>query len=414
MPGSFLSKSIVMVLVFSLVGLGVYQIPAVEQRLGWRIDAAMAYVRGVIYPADALPTPIPQVTKISLTQSATPTSSPTPNPTATPGPTATPFPSSTPLPETVSLPSPAWEKQDWNNCGPATLSLYLKTYGWEGDQFEISALLKPERGDRNVNVEELIYFVRTRAGWLDAEFRVGGNIELLKQFLSIGMPIMIEEGTELDQGYWPNDDRWAGHYLLLTGFDDNTQTFTGQDTYYGADRQISYQTLDQNWKAFNRVYFLLYPHERESVVKSILGPDWDQDYNRQQAFETALAETESNPQDAFAWFNLGSNLVYFERYEEAAQAYDTSRTLGLPQRMLRYQFGPFIAYFHSFRMDDLMALTEYALQRTQNSEEALLWRGWGFYRQGDSAKALTYFQDALVANRYYLDAEYAINFVTEN
>jgi tetratricopeptide (TPR) repeat protein len=82
--------------------------------------------------------------------------------------------------------------------------------------------------------------------------------------------------------------------------------------------------------------------------------------------------------------------------------------------MLRYQFGPFIAYFHSFRMDDLMALTEYALQRTQNSEEAMLWRGWGFYRQGNSAEALAYFQNALEANRYYLDAEYAINFVLEN
>jgi tetratricopeptide (TPR) repeat protein len=290
----------------------------------------------------------------------------------------------------------------------------MKTYGWEGDQYDISNLLKPERADRNVNIEELSYFVRTRAGWLDVQFRVGGNIELLKHFLSIGMPIMIEEGTELDTEYWPNDDSWAGHYLLLTGYDDRAQTFTGQDTYYGADRQISYQKLDQNWKAFNRVYFVLYPHEREAEVRGILGPDWDLDFNRQQALEAAKNETVSDPQDAFAWFNMGSNLVYFERYEEAAQAYDTARQLGLPQRMLRYQFGPFIAYFHSFRMDDLMALTEYALQRTQNSEEAMLWRGWGFYRQGNSAEALAYFQNALEANRYYLDAEYAINFVLEN
>ena len=27
---------------------------------------------------------------------------------------------------------------------------------------------------------------------------------------------------------------------------------------------------------------------------------------------------------------------------------------GLPQRMLRYQFGPFFAYFHTGRIDDLL------------------------------------------------------------
>ncbi len=396
------------------LGLALYQVPVINQRLGWRLDAAEAFVRGVIYPANAAPTPIAQATPLAQRLTPTPGKTPTSTPTATPGPSATPLPSPTPLPERVSLPPPAWEKQDWNNCGPATLALYLRMYGWEGDQYDISALLKPERGDRNVNVEELLWYARNRAGWLNADFRVGGDLDLLKRFLAAGLPIMIEEGTVLDAGYWPNDDRWAGHYLLLTGYDEASQTFTGQDTYYGPDRQIPYATLDVNWKAFNRVYFMLYPPDREEEVKAILGENWDPDVNRQRALETAQAETGRDPEDAFAWFNLGSNLVYFERYEEAAQAYDVARQIGLPQRMLRYQFGPFIAYFHSFRIDDLMALTEYALQRTKNSEEALLWRGWGFYRQGDRGAALELFQKALEANRFYQDAEYAINFVNQN
>ena len=41
----------------------------------------------------------------------------------------------------------------------------------------------------------------------------------------------------------------------------------------------------------------------------------------------------------FAWFNLGSDLVYFDRYEEAALAYDKARELGLPLRMFRYQLA---------------------------------------------------------------------------
>jgi tetratricopeptide (TPR) repeat protein len=312
------------------------------------------------------------------------------------------------------LPSTAWEKQDWNNCGPATLAQYLRFFGWEGDQFSISDLLKPERGDRNVNVEELVYFVRNRAGWLQAEFRVGGEIDLLKQFLAAGIPVMVEEGFYLETEYWPNDDRWAGHYLLLTGYDDTTQIFTAQDSFIGANQEVSYQALDESWRIFNRVYILVYPPSQEEVVKRLLGPHWDVDYNRQQALEMAEFEVDANPQDAYGWFNLGTNLVYFERYDEAAEAYDQTRNLGLPQRMLRYQFGPFFAYFHAERLDDLMTLTEYALQRTPNAEEALLWHGWGLYRQGNASDARADFRAALEANRNYLDAQYALDFIASN
>ena len=82
--------------------------------------------------------------------------------------------------------------------------------------------------------------------------------------------------------------------------------------------------------------------------------------------------------------------------------------------MLRYQFGPFFAYFHSGRTDDLITLTEYALQRTPNSEEALLWHGWGLYRQGDNAGARSDFYTALEANPYHLDAQYALEFLDNN
>jgi tetratricopeptide (TPR) repeat protein len=99
--------------------------------------------------------------------------------------------------------------------------------------------------------------------------------------------------------------------------------------------------------------------------------------------DAAQADTVTNPTDAFAWFNLGSDLVYFDRYEEAALAYDKAREIGLPLRMFRYQFGPFLAYFHSDRNDDLLVLTDYARGVTEMSEEAWLWYGFGLYRQGD-------------------------------
>ena len=88
--------------------------------------------------------------------------------------------------------------------------------------------------------------------------------------------------------------------------------------------------------------------------------------------------------------------------------------LGAFGRVLRYQFSPFIAYFHSGQLDDLMTLAEYALKVTPNSEEALLWHGWAMYRRGDIAQAVKDFQQALIENPNYQDAQYALDFVREN
>jgi tetratricopeptide (TPR) repeat protein len=395
-----------------LLAVALYFSPPVQRRLGWRVDFALTYLRGVIQPVSAPPTTLPQPRVHITRQAATPTASapqlaPAAAPTLTPPPpTATPLP----LPASVSLPAPPYERQDINNCGPASLSMYLNFFGWEGDQETVAAEIKPQRQDRNVNVEELMYFVGNYAGWLRAEYRVGGTTEVLKGLLAAGLPVLIEESFRFAEEYWPNDDQWAGHYYLLTGYDDQKGHFIGHDSFYGPDRPTDYALLDQQWQTFNRVYIVIFLPAQEAQVQAILGPDWARDANRQRALETAQRETESDPENAFTWFNLGSNLVYFERYAEAAAAFDTARNIGLPQRMLRYQFSPFIAYFHTGRTEDLLDLTEYAIERTPKSEEALLWHGWALYRQGKTQAAIGYFQRALAENSTYADAQYALRF----
>ncbi len=399
-----------------LTGFLIYQIPAVNQRFGWRVEYAGIYLKGVINPVVPLPTSavvenpsinettatptLPTQTQIATTQTSTPTTLPSPTPTA--------------IPNQVRLSSPAYEKEDLNNCGPAALAMNLKFFGWQGDQFTISNVIKPLQRDRNVNVEELQFYVRNYAGYLKTEFRVGGDVDLLKHILATGIPVMIEEGYTIDKNYWPNDDRWAGHYLLLNGYNDETRSFLTQDVFTGPDVEVKYADLDKRWQSFNRVYILVYPADKEEELKQVLGENWDANTNRQKALDTALAETKSDPANVYPWFNLGSNLVYFERYEEAAAAYDSARKIGFPQRMLRYQFGPFLAYFHSLRTEDLQILTEYALERTPTSEEAMLWEGWAQYRLGHKSIALEYFQKALEARPGYADAEYALEYVQAN
>jgi tetratricopeptide (TPR) repeat protein len=399
------------------IGVLIFQVPAVNSRLVWRLDIAATYIRNVINPVGQMPTPLPQpVAAVTSFPTQSPTEKPTSAPiaTSTPGSTPTPVATPTALPQSINLGAPSWEYQTPNNCGPATLSMYLRSHNWEGNQENISDLLKPITADRNVNVEELVHYVRTQAGWLNAEYRVGGNIELMKRFLAAGLPVMIEEGELLDGQYWPDDDQWAGHYLLLTGYDESTQTFIAQDSFRAPDRNVPYQSVEENWQAFNYVYLLVFRSEQTELVKSILGEDWDPDINRQKALTLAESQTIQDPNNAFTWFNLGSNQVYFENYSEAGQAYDTARQIGLPQRMMRYQFGPYFAYFFSGRNDDLLALTDYALQRTPNSEESLLWRGWGKYRAGQTSGAIEDFQAALEKNPFYQDAQYALEFVNSN
>lgn len=413
-------------MVFGLVGVCIFgyvlmQIPAVNNRFAWRIEYAVINVKSWFNPVEAVPTPLVRIsvaapentpTLTSTSDPATPTPTPeiSPTPTLSPTPTHTP----TPIPDKVVLEAPKYEKEDLNACGPATLAMHLRYFGWEGDQKVISELIKPIRADRNVNVEELLWYTQNKTGWLYSGFRVGGNVEMLKRFIAAGIPVMVEAGFRVEKTFWVNDDRWVGHYLLVTGYDDTTKTFIVQDSELGPSQRQTYDQMDKDWQAFNRVYIMLFPPDKEETVRSIIGSNWDADINRQNALEIAKAETESNPNNGYAWFNLGSNLVYFERYTEAAVAYDTARTLKLPQRMLRYQFGPFIAYFHSGRTEDLLALTDYALERTPNSEEALLWKGWGLYRTGKRDEAIALFEQALVERPGYGDAQYALNFVYSN
>ena len=88
-----------------------------------------------------------------------------------------------------------------------------------------------------------------------------------------------------------------------------------------------------------------------------------------------------------------------------------AREIGLPQRMFRYQFGPFHAYFHTNRYEDLLALTEYGLKITPNSEEANLWKGWALYNLGEPIKAVESFRDSYWANLKSFDAKYALDFM---
>lgn len=388
-----------------LLGFFVYQIPAIKNRLDWRMTVWSTYIQNVVNPVGKIPTPLPSTPFATFT--------PEPQTPTSPAIELSPTPTPKPLPSQVSLPDPKYELQGINNCGPATLTMALRMYSWQGNQNDIANVIKPAPQDRNVNPDELRYFVMNQAGWLRAEFRVGGNLNILKQLLAANYPVIIEEASTLppQDANGPNDDLWDAHYLLVTGYDDTGKYIIAQDPLRGPDKQIPYDKLMTDWEPFNYLYMVIYLPGDEGEVKSILGADWNPDQNRQNAMTISQNAVTANSNDAFAWFNLGSSLVYFERYSEATQAFDKAFTIGLPQRMTRYQFWPFFAYYNADRIDYLLQITEdtYKPINGYYSEEALLWHGYGLLRKGDTNGALADWNKALKVHANYCDAEKAIN-----
>lgn len=365
-----------------------------SERLQWRAQMAADYLKGVIEPVGTL-APADEA------------------PLSEQGGVFAPFSSEvTPAakrsaPEIGSLPtkrvltSPEFIKerdlQGWNNCGPATLALALRMYGWKGDQGTIAAVIKPKDLDKNVNIEELAEYARAKAG-LKAVIRVGGNLTQLETLIAAGYPVIVEEAFTLDKSFWPNDDRWSSHFVLVTGYDRDSGHLTTQDAYYGPDVEVEAQKLLADWQAFNYVYLVLYPAQEEKQVAGLLGDDWSESSAYQAAVATALDQTRQDRRNLYAWFNLGSSYLGLGQNENAWLAFNEARKIGLPQRMLRYQFGPFQAAYATGRSQDLEELVAYALKITSNSEEVLYWQGKLYMMEKQPSFARKSFLEALAAH----------------
>lgn len=405
-------KKIGLGLAFSIILLlsafAIYNLPPVQERLGWRVAELTARIKYALSPPEQVVF-IPDEENILLTQTVSPRSSP-PVPlsaTATQTPsTKQPFTSPTstatlkPIPKSIQLNGFQHEYQTWNNCGPATLGMALSYWGWVGDQRPIAAFTKPNPRDKNVMPYELAAFVEEEME-LEVVYRVGGEIELLKRLLVTEVPIIIEKGFE-----GRDFDGWMGHYVLVTGYSDSDQQFTLQDSYYGPDQIMEYQDLESYWRAFNFTYIVLYPVERRKEVMAILGPHADEENNDRYAAQKASDEIYrlGGRDQFFAWFNRGTNLVRLQDYAGAAAAYDEAFALypsiaekERPWRMMWYQTGPYWAYYYTARYQDVINLATTTLEAMSEPvlEESYYWRALAREALGDTKGAIKDLRSAL-------------------
>jgi len=335
----------------------------------------------------------------------------------TPSPKATPTLAHCPAAPAVELTGFTHAWQTWNNCGPATLAMNLSYFGSTLNQAEVSAVLRSNEEDKNVSPEELAAFARSQGlHALHALVRVNGDADRLQLLLSNGLPVLIETWLE------PEPENGMGHYRLLTGYDDARQEWIAFDSYVstGVDPdqpyrgiRLPYDEVVQLWTVFNRTYVLIYTDDLAPAVLSILGEDANEAATWQRALLSAQEEVEQRPNDPFAWFNLGTDLVALGQFEQAAAAYDRARVIGLPWRMLWYQFSPLQAYYETGRYEELIALADATIAVTTDIEELYYWKGLGAQATGDSAGARRAFQRALTLKPNYADAAAALAEVGE-
>jgi tetratricopeptide (TPR) repeat protein len=410
-----------------------------RQHLAWRLDNLETSLYYLVHPPQ-------KVTFIPAQQSqigagGLPTNLPTSAPPPLPTDAVTPTLTTTPLPATVILQNVTFIDQmhRWNYCGPANLAMALEYWGYKGTpgdtndlRDQIALVVKPgadnpndtfiDNGNTDVNVMpyELVDYVNDHTP-LKALYRYGGDLDLVKRLIAAGFPLIAEKG--IYQTLPPeNTLQWAGHYAFTTGYDDSQPEFTWQDSYtpnqnlpyqdQGYNVKISYADYLSNWRAFDYVFIVVFPPDRQGALDQVLGPWADATWADQHALSVAQQESQNltGLDLFFATFNAGTSYDQLTDYGDAATAYDRASDLynnladaDRPYRIRWYETGPYSAYFNTGRYQDVINWADTTLatiKAPRSLEESWYWRARAEYALGETDKAFADIRQAYYYNRH--------------
>lgn len=310
------------------------------------------------------------------------------------------------IPSSVRLDGFVHQFQTWNNCGPATIAMALSYYGLYLNQSETAAFLKPDPEDRNVSPYQLAEYVNEKTPY-SAIDRTNGRLETIKRLVANGFPTIIELGIEPPGEYrWLG---WYGHYLLVVAYDDESEQFWVYDSWFGTSevpmenatvdgRILTYADAEQQWPQFNRNYIVLYKDEEAAQVAEIVGEDMDDITMWENSLVKNQSDLQDKPDDAFLWFNLGRTYSARGQYEQATEAFDQGRAIGLPWRMLWYQFSLYEAYYQVGRYEDIILLADTTLKDRPYFEESFYYKGLALAALGDITAARQNIEQAVSFN----------------
>jgi tetratricopeptide (TPR) repeat protein/DNA-directed RNA polymerase specialized sigma24 family protein len=309
--------------------------------------------------------------------------------------------------------SPNRAAPDINMSGSVNLLLLLHFWGEQGNPL---TFLQPNPRDETVMFYEMVNYLEDHTR-LKAMMRLGGDLRTIKELLDAGIPVMVEKGYDNTP-----PDGWAGHYVIVNGYDDATQDFVLLAAYPedGGDTRMPYHEFEQNWRAFNYSYLLVYPDELSDKVQVLLGEQVDEFRNYQLAVDKAnldIKNLTSSRDLFFAWFNKGTILTYQQDFKAAKNAFDQAFSIeqSLPEderpwRMLWYQTRPYWAYFYTGDYQKVIDLATQTLQSERRPvlEESYYWRALAEEALGNVDGAIQDLNEAIRLNPNFIAGKYQL------
>ncbi|HVU14871.1 MAG TPA: C39 family peptidase [Phototrophicaceae bacterium] len=325
----------------------------------------------------------------------------TAEPSTTEEATLVPYTAPAGLPSSARLSGFTPVYQLFNRCAAGALTIDLSYYGWKGTYYDTIHYLNPSDDDVAVRMDEMQTFAEMQG--LKAVYRSGGTIDLLKSLVAAGFPVLVKNA------YYDGADAFKdfmGHNRVVMGYDDSKQEFYTFDSLLGngpdnTGRPIAYTDLENRWRIFNRIFLVLYKPEDEARLQQALGNYWDDNYANQMALYQAQQELNGGKPDSYTVFDMGTAEVALGQYDQAAANFDEARKLGLPWRMMWYQYGPFEAYLHVGRYDDVITLARDVIATTDGVEETYYYAALAYEGKGDTTSAINNLKTAIWHNANY-------------
>ena len=370
----------------------------------WKLSLILLLVAGVIFGANAIWNKpmiiVPAGGSAAQVSPAAPTKPPAVSSAA-----AAPYQVAN-LPARKILPIPYHVFQSFNNCAPAALAIALSYYDIHKTQQELAADLRPYNNPQGINddkstVPEELGAEAAKFG-LIPYYRANGNIDLLRQFISAGIPVVMR--TLL------HDNENFAHYRVVKGYNNTTRELIQDDSYENKNLRFSYDKFLTLWQQFNYEYLILVPPGKQAVAEGILGESLDPVASWQGAVRTASAELAQDPNDLRAGFNLSVALYNTGDYQGSVDAYEKVQSR-LPQITLWYQIQPIQAFFEIGDYARVMSLTSAVLAKNISFSELYILRGKVYIEQGQPELAKKEFQQALFYNKNLKSAQEALTSV---
>ncbi len=310
----------------------------------------------------------------------------------------------------IALVPPVFERSDLCNDGPAILSAVLRYWGEPENQYHIAEMIHPNSFDPSVSFTDMQDYIDKNFSGYKTIIRMNGDKDILTALLEDGIPVILRIRYRLPYAFWLHDDRTAGKYIMIHGYNGSTDKFTYQDTYKSNTLEITSEELMAEWYPYQRTYMVLYPESSDEIVRDALSENYFEELNRQKAEAKFRTDSEMLPENSSAQFNYAVILHRLGDEKGSWDFFQKAVSLSLPQRFVSDQPEILETALALGYADEIDSLIDPLLRRNAYDEILLVYRGWAAILRGDLKKGGEAFEKAEKINPNNGKVRYAVKY----